>query len=315
MALPCFPLLALVSGLTVETGSPDALCPDVASAEEAIHARLGELEAEGANWRVLYTIGHTPDASSGDFVRLMLFDPTGVKRLTRDLPLAGESCTTMAQVIALVVDRFFRTMVAEREDEAAKATRLPAAPPEKTKDLGISAERLEQGETGQAFAISVQTGIVGLPPLPTLGLAFVRQWTSFSLASALTWVVLPVTVDLEQGGQAHSRSGHFRLLPSWDVSFGEARLALGPTLAASAEWGSTTGLAKSTVGFRGMLAVGGAAAFRIALAERSMFEVSAVMEAPFRPFGGQFMIDGQEVLAPPAVRGLVSLGFGPAWFW
>ena len=40
-------LLAAAAGLRVETGTPDALCPDVAQVRAAIEARLGDIEGVG----------------------------------------------------------------------------------------------------------------------------------------------------------------------------------------------------------------------------------------------------------------------------
>lgn len=309
---PWFPALALASRLIVETGSPDALCPDVAGTEQAILARLGELEVNGAaNWRVRYTIGHAPDDASGDFIRLEIRDPKGERRLRRDLPMAGESCSTIKQVIALIVDRFFRAMVGHPEPEAPArplaeepAADTPAAPAEK--------RALAQPEG--ALVLAAQAGVVGPPVLPTVGLLFIAQRSPFSLSSALTWVVLPVHEELERGGQAEVRTGLFRLVPSWDLALSDARLALGPTLSVAGEWGSTSGLPESDVGYRTVAAIGGAAAVRLAPGRGSLLELSAVLEAPFRPFGGNFTVEGHEVLEPPDARWFLSLAFGPAWF-
>jgi hypothetical protein len=43
-------------------------------------------------------------------VRLELLDPAGTRRLLRDLPRQGESCATLSQAIALVVERYFREL-------------------------------------------------------------------------------------------------------------------------------------------------------------------------------------------------------------
>src|SRR5690606_25269599 len=105
-------------GLSVETGSPDALCPDLNRTREAVGRRLGALEVpSGRGWRARYTIGHAPEGSPRDFVRLELFAPDGRVRLTRNLPLGSDSCSAMADVIALVLDRYFRSLA----DHAAPA--------------------------------------------------------------------------------------------------------------------------------------------------------------------------------------------------
>jgi hypothetical protein len=113
-------------GLAVETQSPDALCPDLATTREAIHNRLGTLALAGEErgWLARYTVGHAP-GQAGDFVRLELLDPGGVLRLQRDLPRQDEACATLAQAIALVVERYFREL-------APEVTVAPAVAPSPT---------------------------------------------------------------------------------------------------------------------------------------------------------------------------------------
>src|SRR5688572_15537513 len=170
--MPWFTVLTLVGGLLVETGSPDALCPDLASAEAAIHARLGELEAgDSANWRLRYTMGHAPAATSGDFVRLELYDPENELRLSRDVPLAGESCATVARVMALVIDRFFRAMGAEQETRGI-ASRNPAVDAERADE---GAQKAAQTPARPTSSFTAQAGLLGPSVSPTLGLAFTRR--------------------------------------------------------------------------------------------------------------------------------------------
>jgi len=123
------------SGLTLETGSPDALCPELEATREIVARRLGALVVEGRKgWRARYTIGHTPAGNPRDFVRLELFNPEGGVELRRDLPIEGDSCRTMSEVIALVLDRYFRGLVAaeqapssvEAEPGGEHPTPLPA---------------------------------------------------------------------------------------------------------------------------------------------------------------------------------------------
>src|SRR6185503_448329 len=80
--------------LTVETGSPDALCPDLSATRRAVRDRIGQLTLEGEKrWVARYTIGPAP-ASGGAYVQPVLKDGTGAVRLDRRLPLAGELCDT-----------------------------------------------------------------------------------------------------------------------------------------------------------------------------------------------------------------------------
>lgn len=121
--------------LIIETGSPDALCPELASTRAAVSRRLGELIMPGGSsaFRARYTIAHAPVGSPRDFVRLELYGPEGTLRLSRDLPLERDSCSTMAEVIALVLDRYFRQLPAhdgagaDDEDEELPAESREAA--------------------------------------------------------------------------------------------------------------------------------------------------------------------------------------------
>jgi hypothetical protein len=115
-------------GLSVETGSPDALCPDLAATRSAVRDRIGQLSLDGpSSWVARYTIGHTPNGG-GDFVILVLKDDSGAIRLERRLPLAGESCETVVQAIALVLERYFRELQAPSEPTTAPAAIEPVPP-------------------------------------------------------------------------------------------------------------------------------------------------------------------------------------------
>jgi hypothetical protein len=100
-ALPFFALGA--AGLSVDSLSPDALCPPLEETRQAVAARLGSVELEGT-WHATYLLVHR---TQGDFVSLSLRDPDDVLRLERDLPVQGGSCATLSRVIALVLERFF----------------------------------------------------------------------------------------------------------------------------------------------------------------------------------------------------------------
>ncbi len=322
MLLPSLQVLALLSGLTVETGSPDALCPDVASAEAAIRARVGELESNAASWRVRYTMVHAPDRTSGDFVRLQIYDSEGVLQLSRDLPLAAEACATMAQAMALVVERFFRAMVGERppkpEVEVEMSTTTSAAPlsatPPVERDRGAQQREPWTSARKKAFILGARGGLVGPSFRPSAGPFFVFQAAGpLSLATSLDFVLVPWTTELDRGGQAHLQAGFLRVLPAWDLAFAGARLALGPTLGVSVERAWSTGLATSADQYRTTAAAGGAMSLRIAAGDASVLDLSLLVEAPFRPFGGEFMIDDGEVLEPPPVRTAMFVGWAAAW--
>jgi hypothetical protein len=157
--------------------------------------------------------------------------------------------------------------------------------------------------------------MLGPPPRPTFGSLFVvRASAPFSLATSLGFVLVPWTQELERGGQAHLQTGFVRLTPAWDFMLAGGRVSMGPTLSMDAQRAWTTDLPTSTTRYRATSAAGAALAFRIAIGRASALDVSALMEAPFRPFGGEFTIDGEEVLEPPPLRGALAVGWGAAWF-
>jgi hypothetical protein len=120
------PLVVLgAAGLTVDSLSPDALCPPLEETRAVVAARLGSVELEGT-WHASYLLVHR---KQGDFVSLSLRDPDGVLRLQRDLPVQGGSCATLSRVIALVLERFFlRPEQATAADPAALVLEPPKEP-------------------------------------------------------------------------------------------------------------------------------------------------------------------------------------------
>jgi hypothetical protein len=266
-------ILGLLSGLTVETGSPDALCPDVASAQAAIDARVGELEGPADPYRVRYTIVHAPDSTAGDFVRLQILDAAGELRLSRDLPLTVESCDTMARAMALVVERFFRAMVGERalEPEPRSETEVAPAPPAVSaapelpapRDQGVLERRPSGAKRPPALMVAAQAGVLGPPLRPTFGSLFVvRAGVPISLATSLAFVLVPWTEELQHGDEAHMQSGLLRLTPAWDFPLADAQVSIGPTLSIAAERAWTTGVPTSTPRYRATSAAGAALSFR-----------------------------------------------------
>lgn len=135
--------VAQATEFQIDTDTPDALCPELSMTRDAVKKRLGELEVEGGGtWRGRYSTVHDPAGRRGDYVRLVILDPAGKEQARRDLPMQGESCATMAQAIALVVDGFFRDFgqspvrenapTASATDEAQRGPVTTANPPSAT---------------------------------------------------------------------------------------------------------------------------------------------------------------------------------------
>jgi hypothetical protein len=78
---------------------------------------LGTLELEGT-WRATYVLVHR---ERGDVVTLKLHDPSGRVRLEREFAAKEGTCATLAQVIALVLERYFLRPEANVELSTADA--------------------------------------------------------------------------------------------------------------------------------------------------------------------------------------------------
>jgi hypothetical protein len=279
-------MATLSPGLRVETGSPDALCPDLAAAQAAVMARLGVVGVNGhAGWTARYTSWHAPD-QEGDFVRLEVTDPSGIQRLVRDLPLAGESCSTMAQVIALVLDRYFREL-----DGPGRA----APAPEKTPPA--SAPR-----RGPRWLLGLAGG--AMPQLGVLGnVAVEGQHVGLSLQSGWS----PFLPDEPLAGSevaSMTTSVPLRLAGEGLVRLGRVQIHMGPELFCAYERASAT---LKVPGANSRLAIGPGLRLGVALPLGRRLRLTADASLDRVMGGGRFMVDDSEVLSFPW-RVLVALG-------
>lgn len=292
------------SGFTLETGSPDALCPALEVTREAVTRRLGSLLVDGRKgWHARYTIGHAPSGTPRDFVRLELFSPEGRVELVRDLPMEGESCRTMAEVIALVLDRYFRGLVAEAgqtelppaavEPQRAPSRRPPAAPPRVLLERRLALE----------YAVSHPVALpwVGLRGTTALG-SRLELTLGLRAALASTEERVPRGASVEASAIA-ARSGL-----AWRLALPPGVGYVGPMVSVALERATTQGLASQSERTRALWSGGLESGFALPVS-RSLFIQTAV-SAEFRVGSGRFFIENQEVLAPPWLTLGWSLGVG-----
>lgn len=324
-------------GLIIETGSPDALCPELASTQAAVRRRLGELIVPGGSsgFRARYTIAHAPVGSPRDFVRLELYGPEGTLQLSRDLPLEGESCSTMAEVIALVLDRHFRSLLAHdgSDDEPTAAAtsearsaspsplpgelaEVPASPDPRAAGVpsadAASASTAAVSPAGASHLASfgVEVGLRS-PDLPALGVrALLELGPSWYAGTALHLGLTAQTEALSGGGEASSRHASWRLNLGYGPRLGPVRTFVGPGLCLGIDRGSGDRLPQSGSGFRATWAVGLDVGALWVTDEGWTFGVAAALDVTV--LSGRFDIDGQEVLTPEAVRGWFGLSMGHA---
>jgi hypothetical protein len=300
------------SGFTLETGSPDALCPALEVAREAVTRRLGALVVEG-HWRARYTIARVPSGSPGDFVRLELFNPEGRAELVRDLPIEGESCRTMAEVIALVLDRYFRGLVAhERQTESTPPAPIERAPlvqaplettPAATVVEGVVPRPVLERRLALEYAVShpLAAPWLGLRGSGALG-------PSLELMLGIRIALAPFQESAPRGASVETRPVAARAGLAWRLALPPGLLHVGPVVQLSVEQATTQGLASQNDHVRARWSAGLESGF-VAPVSRSLFVQTAV-SAELLISSGRFFIEDREVLVPPQLVVGWSLGMG-----
>lgn len=247
----------------VDTDTPDSLCPDLSTTRDAVRRRLGQLDVEGGGtWRGRYSNVHDPAGQRGDYVRLVILDPKGKEQALRDLPLQGESCATMAQAIALVVDGFFRDLgqTAIREPSPA---RDPARPTAVQSTASNAAPAIAPATVAATPMATMTTG-------PIVGGGYESVVSSpaasfgWFVAGTAPWLVdLRVTIptstlrETHHGIDARLYAAPLRLdlnyAPKWSARL---RPFVGPELLLSPERGAVEGVAQGRSGWRLTLGMG-----------------------------------------------------------
>ncbi|HKO46430.1 MAG TPA: hypothetical protein VJV79_01825 [Polyangiaceae bacterium] len=305
-------------GFTLETGSPDALCPELEATREIVARRLGSLIVEGRKeWLARYTIGHAPTGSPRDFVRLELFNPEGKVELRRDLPIEGDSCRTMSEVIALVLDRHFRGLVAtdERPPPPVEAT-----PPASSVSVSSQAQTPRQyppapaaqlDATGRGGRLSAE--YAATLAQPHLGLRVsARLGPKLEAALGLRWGLSSLEESEPRGARVAARVATARTGLAWRLALPPGLLHFGPVVSVALQRATTEGLPVASDQIRPLWMAGLEAGFVVPLGRRLFVESSFSLDF-LVPGAGQLFIDNREVLAPSAVTLGCALGFGYAW--
>ncbi len=114
------------TGLHVETDTPDALCPPLEPVRQAVRSRLGVVG--GGPYEARYAVVRGGDRDA-DVLLLTLRDASGAELLRRELPLASLGCADAAEVIALVLERFFQQMSGVEEPPLLSDETTPSGEP------------------------------------------------------------------------------------------------------------------------------------------------------------------------------------------
>lgn len=254
----------------------------------------------GSGWRARYTIGHAPEGSPRDFVRLELFAPDGGHALERELPLEGESCSTMAEVIALVLDSHFRTL---HVPEPASATPLQLGETEPVPPPMPPPPRL-LSFLGAELGASPSRG-------PTVGArALFELWPRLYAGVAVLLPVLAEEEQLREGGEVSARGLDARAHFGWGPRWGPLRTYVGPGVRLTVQQGEGEGFPRDEAGYRAVWAAGIEAGVLWQLSHRAAFTFAGTLDASLSPLGGEFNVEGTEVLKPEPVSGWLGMGVG-----
>jgi hypothetical protein len=340
-----WPLLAvglrigtISSQFELDTDTPDALCPELGMAREAVAKRLGELEVEGnGTWRGRYRIVHDPSGRRGDYVALSIFDPQGAEQLNRELPIQGESCATLVQAMALIIDGYFRdlgqslpeTATANSEHTVPHETvihaekspdneTLVAAPqsrkPRDVKPIVTATPKPQSEPQNASLALIFGAGMESVPrsAAATFGLlaAVTTHW-QLALRVGLPFVSRAQTVE---PGQAKLYAVPFRLGLARSLSLGEnTTVFMSPEVLASVERGWTVGLANEKAAYRSAIGLGARLGFGQRLTTAWTINANVAGDAVFvNP--SRFMVEEKPVLGASPVRWSLGLELSRVFF-
>jgi hypothetical protein len=316
LALGAALFMAAGAGLHVETGTPAALCPDVAEVRRAVRDRLN-IEGEG-EWLASYELVHRPQSEAGDIVRLELRDPAGRLRLRRELPRSGAACVALAQAVAMVLEGYFRHP-GEPLDEAATPTApMPAAnpPAARVQTTGGPPAR-ETPPAPRAPGRGLVAAVTGAwsagpsSPAVALGLSYGRS-ARWAVGIQAAWLTREQAsrIDLQPG----EATGVLRstLFQTWGaIRLGAARpieLLVGPELALAIDRLRTMDVPEGRANVRAAVGAGARGELRIWVAPRAALSFVAAADYSPRFWAGHFAIEGVGTEPFPAPTARLLLG-------
>jgi len=250
----------------IDTDPPDSLCPELSMTRDAVQKRLGKLEVEGGGiWRGRYVTVHDPSGRHGDTVRLVIVDPNGNEQASRDFSVRGESCATLAQAIALVVESFFRDLGQAQNSEPPKVEPavVGSLPPMTAPARLAPPDNVRQKPSKKPVKPSAMAGL-------NVGAGY--ESAPASLAAYLGWFVTVKSswqLDLRTAFVPSRQSTTFRTgtadllaIPArlsmvYSAAFaGDWRVFIGPELLTSFESASTKGVDSGRSGWRASFGAG-----------------------------------------------------------
>ncbi len=311
-------LAAMASIVVIDAGQDHQGCPDLLLTRQEVAERVHPPEQESGEWSARYVVTQSSVPGEAQFVRLELADPAGRVRLRRELAIEGETCESVAQAIALVLERYFEdvgTDTAPSDDARAPAPEpvtvpKPAPPPPPPPPKQVEAHRMEV-----LFGLSTAL----LLPDPSAALDAELRIRFEHLSVGLRAALAPNRrfEAIGGGGSATLESVPVRATFAVDAALGPVRFAAGPELLAAIEHGETHGLESSLgisetgSGFRFLLGLGLQADALWRVSQRFGLGLAGGVDYVLPLSMSQFLIDDsppREVLKPHDFEGFVALG-------
>lgn len=284
--------------------APTSACPSAAQIESALGARVGapRRSADGA-WVV--RLASRPEQGAAGSRRLELRDPAGRTALVRDVPPDDGACEPAADVVALVVERYFRGI-----GWTANAP-LPDAPPAAVA-VGAPARTAPPGPGRLALAggVAILAGRDRTVAFPIAAIVRPRPWLDLAVATAL-----PEGERTEMltsgGGTARLAAWPWRVSAQVAIDRGRFRAGLGPDLLLSFETGRTEQIAVQGGDSRVAVGTGAAGHVSIEILRLLSRPLSLGLGAALHHtlLASPFVVENRagEVLAPSPWQGLLAL--------
>lgn len=254
--------------LEVTTSTPDALCPPLDEAREAIAARVGEVLG---NYRIDYALVRGEDAGRALKLEVQL---DGQPVLQRELPLNHSGCEDAAQTIALVLERYFdaierpqpplaapeREPVPETVERRVSQTSTPS-PKSGPASSHPPSSRHRSWRAAAGLLIAQDLGLA-----PTLGLELRPAWLQQARRVQLGWglALAPFVTSHTQGVREQEISERTLQIATWlpfELGFGSWSFWLGPWAQLRLQRAQAASLAEAQPGYRSLPGFGGGAGF------------------------------------------------------
>ena len=144
---------------------------------------------------------------------------------------------------------------------------------------------------------------------PTVGAhALFELWPRLYAGAALQLPVLEEEQPLREGGEVSARGLEARAHFGWGPRWNPVRTYFGPALRFVVQRGAGEGLPRDAAGYRAVWALGIEAGVLWELSARAALTFVGALDASLT--GGEFNVEGQEVLKPEPVSGWLGIGVG-----